>query len=217
MTVLTGVGLFGRLHHAHGPTGFPADPGVDAARRALGGRLELAVDPLRFASSFDDQASPAKPLEPDSAVVRLADAARWMAEARTRHPLDPRVLGLSAHLELAADRLELAERLYREALSLAPRYGEARLGLGVTLARRAATEGDERSARALELQAIAQLTAVSAEDRFFLPALYDRVLLLARVGRMVEARILARRYADLEPESAWSGALLRVVGAGAPG
>ena len=218
MVVLTGVGLFGRFHHSHGPSGLPTDAAVDSARASLGGGLEIDALGLRFATSFDARPlRPAPPLPYDSQLGALAAATRWMAVARSRLPLDPRAACLSAHLDLAADRLEQAEHFYREALALAPRYGEARLGLGVTLARRAATEGDERSARALELQAAAQFAAVHEDDRFYLPALYDRTIMLARVGRTEEARQLARRYAALDPGSEWAAALLSRVNAGVPG
>jgi len=212
MAVLAGVGVFERFHHARGPAGLPADAAVDSARAALRDGLPVATLGLRFISSFDmDEHAPPSP---DSASESLAAAARWMVVARRRLPFEPRAACLSAHLDLAADRLEEAEHFYRAALTLAPRYGEARLGLGVTLARRAATEGDERSVRALELQATAQFAAVEEDDRFYLPALYDRALMLARVGRAAEARQIARRYAALDPGSAWAATLLRRLNAG---
>jgi tetratricopeptide (TPR) repeat protein len=218
MLVLTGIGLFGRLHHAHGPTGFPRDAAVDSARASLRGALGSESAGLRFASSLEEDARAAvPPVPPDSMPAAIAAASRWMAVARSRLPFDPRVVCLSAHLDLAADRLERAERLYRAALALAPRYGEARLGLGVTLARRAATEGDERSVRALELEAAAQFAAVAENDRFYLPALYDRTVMLARVGRTQEAAQLARRYAALDPGSEWARTLQRRVSPGPPG
>jgi len=210
MAVLGGVGVFERLHHARGPSGLPSDAAVDSARAALHGALPVATMGLRFVSSFDtDEAD-----RPDSMTASLAAASRWMAVARARLPLEPRAACLSAHLDLAADRLDQAEHFYRAALALSPRYGEARLGLGVALARRAATEGDERSVRALELQATAQFASVQEDDRFYLPALYDRALMLARVGRAEEARQVARRYAALEPGSAWTTTLLRRLNAG---
>jgi tetratricopeptide (TPR) repeat protein len=212
MAVLAGVGVYERFHHSRGPSGLPADAAVDSARAAVHAGLPVATMGLRFVSSFDmDEHAPPSP---DSASESLAAASRWMAVARRRLPLEPRVACLSAHLDLAADRLEQAEHFYRAALALAPRYGEARLGLGITLARRAATEGDERSVRALELQATAQFASVQEDDRFYLPALYDRALMLARVGRPAEARQMARRYAALDPGSAWATTLLRRLNAG---
>jgi len=218
MVVLTGIGLFGRFHRSPGPAGFPEDAAVDSARASLHGRLEIDAVGLRFGTSFDaGDPGHEPPLSPEDRVTALAAASRWMAEARSRLQLDPRVACLSAHLDLASDRLEHAEHFYREALALAPRYGEARLGLGVTLVRHAATEGDERSVRALELQAAAQFAAVHEDDRFYLPALYDRTVMLARIGRTEEARRLARRYATLDPGSEWTASLLRRVGLGGPG
>ena len=74
---------------------------------------------------------------------------------------------------------------------------------------RARTEGDPRRGRALTLEAIAQLAAVDEDDPFYLPALYDRVMLLEQVERTQEARKWAARYVALEPASPWSAALRR--------
>src|SRR5262249_37165377 len=115
MVVLTGVGLFGRFHHSHGPSGFPKDAAADCARASRPGRLETAAAGLRSASWFDG-GDPRRepPLSPESQVSALAAATRWMAVARSRLALDPRAACLSAHLDLAADRLEQAEHSYRE-------------------------------------------------------------------------------------------------------
>src|SRR5262245_55405210 len=81
MVVLTGVGLFGRFHHSHGPSGFPRDAAVDSARAALHSGLPVQTMGLRFPSSFDMDEHP-RPL-PDSVVESLASASRWMAVARS--------------------------------------------------------------------------------------------------------------------------------------
>jgi hypothetical protein len=52
---------------------------------------------------------------------------------------------------------------------------------------------------------------VDAVDPFFLPALYDRALLLDRVGRPKDAVATARRYLELEPRSPWAASLLRLI------
>src|SRR5688572_17353534 len=168
LAFLTAIGLVSLLHHPPAPSGFPDDPAVLAARAVLGDRLEASTGDLRFASSFDDSLAelpaPSQTIEPDSTLhTRLDAATRWLAEGRGRHPLDPRYPCLLGHLELAGGRPERAESRYREALLLAPRYGEARLGLGLALARRAELEGDERTARALTFAAIAQFAAVEEE------------------------------------------------------
>jgi tetratricopeptide (TPR) repeat protein len=216
MTALTAVGLVGQFHRPRGPHGLPDDPAVAAARAALGGSLEVAAGELRFESSFDDPDAehPESPTRERMAerFDRIASAARALEAGRARHPFDPRFEALLGHLELATDRLERAERHYRAATWFTAGYGEARLGLGVTLARRASAEGDERERRALTLEAIAQFAAVDERDRFYLPALFDRTLLLAEVGRMDEARRWTRRYLELEPGGVWNAVLLRKTG-----
>lgn len=97
-----------------------------------------------------------------------------------------------------------AERLFRRAVEIAPSYGEARLGFGVTLALRAEVEGGGERSRGLRLRAVSQLAAVAETDPVHDEALYDRVVLLARVGRVEEARHWARRYAARDPGSAWT-------------
>lgn len=213
LVLLAAVGVIGMLHRPPAPRGLPEDPGVEAARTALAG-MPFDIGELRFPTSLaagepiplvegmrqDHQGGPAQ---------RLEVAERRLREARERHPRDARLDALLGHVELAGLRLERAERRYRAAVARAPRYGEARLGLGVALARRAQTEGDARTARRLKLQGIAQLAAVEENDPFYLPALYDRILLLAEVGRLDEARRWTERYVALDPGSPWSAALMR--------
>ena len=137
-------------------------------------------------------------------MSRLEKARRYLEIASARNPRDPRFDCLFGHLELAGGALERAAGRYRAALAFAPRYGEARLGLGVALARQATHATNEPEARGLTLQAIAQLAAVEEGDRFHLPALYNRALLLGRVGREPEARRWAARYVELDPGSDWA-------------
>jgi cytochrome c-type biogenesis protein CcmH/NrfG len=211
LVLLAAAGALGLLYRPPAPRGLPHDPAVEAARAAL---ASLVVDTgnLRFATSLDgaDRPAPApSPADLADPHRRLALAERRLLEAAGRHPRDPRIATLLGHVELAAQRLERAERRYRSALALAPRHGEARLGLGVALARQAATRGDARAARRLRLGAIAQLAAVEQGDPFHPHALYDRVLLLIEVGRLAEARRWAERYAELEPGSPWTVSLAR--------
>ena len=208
LTVLAGIGLANWLYRPAPPTGRPPDPAVGAAIGLLRGALQVDTGDLRFATSLDESLFVA-PLPDSARFRRLSEAAFRLEQAHARDRFDPRIECLLGHVALAANRLALAERRYRSALSLNPGYGEARLGLGVTLARRAAGEDDRRSARAHRLQAIAQLAAVEETDPFGLPALFDRVLLLIDVGRIDEARRLAERYETLEPGSVWTGFLRR--------
>jgi tetratricopeptide (TPR) repeat protein len=204
------VALIGRFQRPVPVTGLPGDAAVRAAIAALGSGLPVTTGDLRFESSLGRR---------DSGVTRVRDlgndpgrieaAEHHLLEALRRSPGDPRLEGWLGHLDLARHRYERAERHYRAAAWKAPHYGEAHLGLGVTLAMRARTEGDPRRGRALTLEAIAQFAAVDENDPLYLPALYDRVLLLAEVERVAEARKWAARYLERDPGSPWSAALER--------
>lgn len=207
LALLMGIGLTSWLYRPAAPSGLPQDSSVAEALDLLGGSIEVDAGALRYATSLGEGGNHARPQ--GARDRRLTEAAFRLEQGRARHRFDPRFDCLLGHVALEADRLELAERRFRAALSLTPRYGEARLGLGVTLARRALAEGDRASSRGLRLQAIAQFAAVDEKDPFYLFALYDRVLLLLDVGRTEEAKRLARRYEELEPTSAWTDALRR--------
>jgi hypothetical protein len=208
LTALTGIGLANWLYRPAPPKGLPQDAAVKEALELLEGALRVDVGDMRFVTSLGDGGD-FEPL-PDSARARhLAGAAFRLEQAHARSRFDPRIECLLGHVALASDRLGLAERRYRSALSLNPGYGEARLGLAITLARRATGEDDRGSARGHRLEAIAQLAAIGPRGPFALPALYDRVLLLLDVGRVEEARRLTEHYEQLEPGSAWTGVLRR--------
>jgi tetratricopeptide (TPR) repeat protein len=212
LSLLMGIGLANWLYRPPPPSGVPSDSSVVEALALLNGAIDVDSGDLRFATSLGEGRAPDRA---DSARARrLTEAAFRLEQGRARHRFDPRFDVLLGHVALASDRLELAERRYRAALSLTPRYGEARLGLGVALARQAAVEGDRASARAFKLQAIAQFAAVEESDPFYLPALFDRVMLLLDVGRGGEARSLAAHYTKLEPGSPWTGALQRRLARG---
>jgi tetratricopeptide (TPR) repeat protein len=211
---LLGVGWWEFTHQPKLVQGLPSDPAIQAATTLLAGPLEVPAGDLRFASSLDSLGE--EPLIPGapSDLRKLGQVEHWVREAQKRHPWDPRIECLLGHLDLTRRRYETALRHYGTAVGRASRYGEARLGYGVTLALEAQTEGNSRRARAFTLRAIGQLAAVDQADAFYLPALYDRAILLERVGRPKEAAEAARKYLSLEPRSVWSAALMRLMGLG---
>ena len=210
---LLGIAVCQSLQQPRLVEGLPDDPAIHAATLVLGGPLLVSAGDLRFETSLDRVAAGELTVPPPLAadLKRLGEAERWVREGQHRHRWDPRFECLLGHLDMARHRYEMAERHYATAVGRASRYGEARLGYGVTLALHAETEGDQRRARSLTLRAIGQLAAVDARDPFYLPALYDRALLLERVGRPKDAVAAARHYLELEPRSVWAAALMRMI------
>jgi tetratricopeptide (TPR) repeat protein len=187
---LTTIAVVSLVTPARILTGLPDDPDVREARAALGGTLVVNSGGMRFASSLGGETAAAARTPADPAA--LARAASLLERAQRRHGGDPRLLAALAHLDLAAGRLERAERRYRAAIDRIASYGEARLGLGVTLERRARRGDDPEVQRGLLLAAIAQFAAVPEKDPQYALALHNRVLLLREVGRPAEAeRLLA--------------------------
>jgi hypothetical protein len=135
-------------------SGLPADPDVTAAAALVRGRIVPATGELRSFSSLLGAGPAVRGATPDE--VAIAEAVALLARARDRNPAEPRILAGLASLDLARGRVGEAERRYREAIDLAEAFGEARLGLGVTLALGAAGAEREPQARGLLLQAIAQ-------------------------------------------------------------
>jgi hypothetical protein len=174
-------------------SGLPEDPDVAAAAALVRG------DPgswggLRFHSSLLDRSSIGttagdaerrRSADPEPGSRARADG--LLARAQARHRGDPRIAAARASLALLAGDLGAAERGYRSIVDGKPGYGEARLGLGMTLALRAARETDELEARRLDLQAIGQFAAVRRQDPAFAAARHNRVVLLRKVGREVGA------------------------------
>jgi len=150
---------------------------------------------------------------PDSPAGQRAFAAlaHQLPLAIAERPRDPRLRAAEGLVDLAGRRFDSAARHYQHALSLAPSYGEARLGLGVTLGMKAADESDGSRARGLRLRAISQFAAVPEGDPCRALAIYDRALLLERVGRKEEAWRWAEDYLRGDPGSAWSLALKQEV------
>ena len=135
------------------------------------------------------------PLQFETVVAENAQRAESMVSAaQHRHAADPRVLAALGSLALVQSRHRTAEAAYRAALDRNGHYGEARLGLGVALARRAWLDSAPLKPRSLELAALAQFMAVPDNDPCRLEALYNRAVLLRRVGRNELALNAARAY-----------------------
>jgi hypothetical protein len=184
--------------------GIPDDPDARAAFRVMRDQQPIGTGSLRFRSELTGESAP-KVSQPDPGAVE--SARRLLTRARERRPLEPRLPGALAHLDLAQRKLARAERGYRIAILLAPHYGEARLGLGVALALRAERETDPLEQRSLRLQAVAQFAAVPAGDPVHAHAIHDRVALLLEVGRRTEAGRHLREYLRGHAGGAWAESL----------
>jgi tetratricopeptide (TPR) repeat protein len=185
-------------------TGISDDADARSAYALIRAQPSPGTGALRFHSELTGEAEPGGPQPAPTA----ASAARALLErAEARHLLDPRLPAALGHLDVARHRYEHAERSYHRALMIAPHYGEARLGLGVAYALHAERETNPLEQRSLRLQAIAQFAAVPAKDPVREPALYDRALLLAEVGRSEEAARRAREYLRDYGGGAWAESL----------
>lgn len=194
-------------------SGLPDDASLGAASSLVEGRTLAETGEFRWTSALlGDGATPVAfaPIE----QLRAERAAEHVSHAMARRPGDARVLAAGAALALVRNDWRGAERGYRAALDRNPHYGEARLGLGVTLARRARIEPAPFRPRALQLAAIAQFAAVRAKDPVYPQALWNRAVLLTEVGRRDEARTIARRFLVLESRGPWAEALAERVPAG---
>jgi tetratricopeptide (TPR) repeat protein len=214
LAALVGLGVVAALSQVFRPRqleGLPDDPRARAARDTLSGALTLGFDGLRFTSALTGPAGRSRPV-PRADPARLERAERLLREVEREHPLEARASASLAHVELARRHFDRAERLYRHALDLNAHCSEARLGLGVALAERALTQPDPLQARALELRAVAQFAGVRGDAQVYPEALYDRAMLLARVGRALEAQQRAREYFAGDDTSAWAGRLAAEVG-----
>jgi tetratricopeptide (TPR) repeat protein len=194
-------------------SGIPDDPDARAAWALIGPGMDLGRLELRFHSELGVVARPDGRVLPEH-LARAERAESLLQSAVRRLPGDPRLHSAIGHLDLVRRRPRHAERAYRAALELAPHHDEARLGLGLVLARLATMEADPIHQRRLQLQAIAQFAAVRKTSAVALDALFDRASLLAEVGRRQESRQLARAYFAADSTSRWAE-LLRQQG-GAP-
>lgn len=194
-------------------SGLAEDTDMLAARDIVRAEAPIGMGGLRFGSALTGDAGPGVS---QPAVLPTERARALINRTGSRRPLDPRPTASMAHLDLAQRMFAHAERGYRRALMMAPHFGEARLGLGVSLALRAEREADPLERRSLRLQAVAQFAAVPAGDPLHAHALYDRATLLARVGRNAEARTLGLEYLRADPESAWADSLASSLGLSRP-
>ena len=194
-------------------SGIPEDADMRAAMDIMLAEAPIGMGGLRFRSALTGEAGPGVS-QPGPLPTERARA--LVARAGGRRPFDPRPAASIAHLDLAQRMFAHAERGYRRALMLAPHFGEARLGLGVSLALRAEREADPLERRSLRLQAVAQFAAVPAGDPVHAHALYDQATLLERVGRHAEAEDRALEYLRGDPASAWADSLASRLGLARP-
>jgi hypothetical protein len=211
MVVLAVIAAVSRFT-SHPPlTGLPEDPAIATARVWVHGRTLPEHGALRWSSALLGDGATSGVFAP-AERARARRAAAALEPAREKFRGDPRVVAALASLALVNADLRAAERGYRAALDRNPHYGEARLGLGVTLALRARLAPGVLKPRALELAAIAQFAAVPASDPLAPIALWNRAMLLDVVGRDDEARAIAREYRDYDPNGPWAA---KLDGAGA--
>jgi len=207
--LIAGLGIVALVSQVAPPritTGLPDDPGVRGASFLMHDRTLVAIGDLRLNSALlGDGAVPETFTYLDLLRARRAD--ELAATALARRKWDARVWAARGALALVEGRYPEAERRYRAALARNAHYGEARLGLGVTLARWARFAPASAKPRALELAAIAQFAAVSERDPAYTAALWNRATALERVGRHAEARDLARAYLLRDATSAWAARL----------
>lgn len=193
MAALLGVAYWPTLFPPRHYAGLPDDPDVFAAAGLLRAHVTMPASELRFESALTGDVVPG--LKPGADLGdRLDRAAALLQQAAARLKHDPRLAVARAALDLSRHRYAAAERDYRRVLERCPNYPEARLGLGVTLALSGEIDRNALGQRQRYLRAIAQLAAVTPRDAEYEEALYDRALLLARVGRHAEAARYAREY-----------------------
>jgi hypothetical protein len=191
-------------------TGVPDDDDARAAWAMVAPGLRLAPLDLRFESEIGVSSRPGERVTAEQ-LHRAEVAETLLLRALRRHPTDPRLHTAIGHLDLVRQRPNHAASRYQAAIDLAAHHDEARLGLGVALARLAEVEPDPIRRRRLQLRAIAQLIAVRPGARARVPADFDRAMLLAEVGRMAEARRAAHDYLMRDPSQPWAGRLVERI------
>lgn len=190
--------------------GLPGDPDVFAARDLARGITPGTEGELRFFSAFLDADGAGHPFVAADAS-RIAQSEALLRRAAERNPDELRTRVFLAHLALVQRRYEPAERVYRDVLDSRAHTPEAHIGLGVTLAMEALGESDPSHSRALQLQSVAQFAAVHAKDTGYDVAIYDRAVMLERVGRHGEARRWSREYLKRDATSAWAAKMQEIA------
>jgi hypothetical protein len=185
------------------PRGLPDDAALLAATRLPDSSLGVLAPDLRFTAAALGGA-PAGATNDAATLARALESERTLARWARKHPREPRARAALGALALVRHDYAVAATRYREACERAPHYSEGRLGWGVALALDAARTSEPWERRALMLRAIAQFAAVDRSEPEYPFALYNRARLLAEVGRAVEARTMATRYAALEPAGPWT-------------
>jgi tetratricopeptide (TPR) repeat protein len=186
--------------------GVPDDPDARAAWNLIAPGLDAGLFDLRLDSELGVYTRPGSRVLPER-LRRAERADSLLRSALRRSPADPRLITAIGHLDLVRQRPVHAMRRYQAALDLAPHHDEARLGLGLALARLAEVNADPLDQRRLQLQAIAQLAMVRSQAAVRPAAVFDRAMLLADVGRTREARRWAAVYLAMDPASDWAARL----------
>jgi hypothetical protein len=210
MVSIGAVAATSLLSPADAVRGLPDDADVRALGERVHGRLAIATGGLRFTSALTGDADPARAFDPAAAPLAAA-ADSLLARVAARRPADARVLAARAHVALARHQHRRALGYYRRAIELTRHYPEARLGLGVTLARDATLEDDALVARGLRLQALAQFAAVRPNDAEYPAALYDRAVVSGLVDRPKDATRLTAEYLARDSTSRWAERLRAAV------
>lgn len=206
MLALAAVALASLLITPRTLGGIPDDDDARDAWAITAPGIEAGLLDLRFETSLGVASRPeGRVLAEDLHRAERAEA--LLLKALERHPDDPRLHSAVGHLDLARQRPNHAAQRYLAAIDLAPHHDEARLGLGVTLARLAVLEPDPFKVRRLQLRAIAQFAAVRKGVAERAAADYGRAMLLAEVGRMGEAKRVAAQYFVEDSTSEWAGRL----------
>ncbi len=202
------VALMSQIARPQLLTGLPDDADLRAAQDLMRNRTLPVEGSLRWTSALLGEGGTSGAFSTLDRQ-RAQRAGEYVASTQKRRAWDARVSSAAAALALVQSDYRGAERGYRAAIDRNAHYGEARLGLGVTLALRARFERGALRPRALLLAAIAQFAAVPARDPARPHALWNRAMLLREVGREDEARRVAAAYLLIDGKSTWADALRR--------
>ena len=192
------------------PRGLPDDAAMLAATGLPDPSFQVMTGDLRFAAAVFSGA-PATGASDAATLARGREVERVLVRWARTHPREPRIRAALGAMALVRHDYAEAARRYREACERAPHYSEGRLGWGVALGLDAQRTSEPWERRARMLHAIAQFAAVDPSEPEYPDALYNRARLLAEVGRLIEARTMARRFLALEPAGPWAEQLRGAV------